>query len=173
MQTQPNKIGILNNKKKLIPIILLAVVGIILLLIGNGIGKVKNSTETPSDIITIDEYVGEQENKIAELCDRVYGVSNVTVVLSVEGGYEYVYAKNSDERVSDSNYEFEYKYVTIGSGSTQKLVLVSQKPPKINGVAIVCSGGGNIETQKKLISLISAAYNIGTNKIYIAEAKNQ
>ncbi len=173
MQTQPTKSSILNNKKKLIPIILLAIVGIIMLLIGNNIGKAKSSSEPESDIITIDAYISEQEKKIEALCDKVIGVSNVTVVLSVEGGYEYVYAQNSNENMGNNNYEFEYKYVTIGSGSTQRLVLVSQKPPKINGVAIVCSGGGNLETQKKLISLISAAYNIGSNKIYIAEAKNQ
>jgi len=178
MQTQqiikPTKKSILNDKKKLIPIIILAVLGIVLLIVGSNIGKSGSSTAgMGGDGASVDEYIAEQEKKIASLCEKVNGVYNVSVALSVESGYENIYACDSDEKIGDSISEYEYKHIILGSGNSENMVIVSQNPPKISGIAIVCHGGGNPETQRNLILLISTAYNIGSNKIYIAEAKNQ
>lgn len=38
----------------------------------------------------------------------------------------------------------------------------------ICGIGIVCKGGGDPETERKLLSLVSAACGVPTNKIYIA-----
>ena len=48
---------------------------------------------------------------------------------------------------------------------------VKEKMPVIGGIGIVCKGGGDPTVQKKLLDLISAAFGISSNKIYIAEAK--
>jgi len=176
MQTQqiikPAKKSIFNDKKKLVPIIILAALGIILLIVGSNIGQSGSSSEI-SEVASVDKYISEQEKKIATLCEKVNGVYNVSVAISVEGGYEYIYACDSDEKIGDSISEYEYNHVILGSGNSESMVIVSQNPPKISGIAIVCRGGGDPEIQRNLILLISAAYNIGSNKIYIAEAKNQ
>lgn len=47
----------------------------------------------------------------------------------------------------------------------------SDTAQKISGIGIVCRGGGDPRIQKELLSLISAACDVGTNKIFITEAQ--
>ena len=128
--------------------------GVALLLLGG-----QGSTATARDgegEAELYGYAAELEKKIASLCSQVEGVSHVTVAVSLEGGFEYVYATDSQGKV-----------ITVGSGSSSSGVIVKKKPPKLAGVGVVCSGGGDPETRQKLISLIGAAYGIGANRIFI------
>ena len=43
--------------------------------------------------------------------------------------------------------------------------------PNICGVAVVCTGGGDPAVAKELVNLISSAYGVPSNKIYVAEGK--
>ena len=149
----------LKKKGKLWIILLGAVAGVFLLLIGNGTGDQK--TIERSDTKALEEYSQSLERKIHEICSNVKGVSDVSVAVSFESGFEYVYAQNEDEG----------EIVVIGSGSSKSAVKVTEKPPKIAGIGIVCRGGGDPTVQNKLIKLLSAAFNVSSNKIYIAEAK--
>ena len=51
------------------------------------------------------------------------------------------------------------------------MVCIVEKMPSIAGVAIVCKGGGNPVIANQLINMISSAYNVPKNKIYVAEGK--
>lgn len=108
----------------------------------------------------IEKYERELEGRIKELCSSVRGVSNVRVAVTLEGGFEYVYA--TDEKG---------KPVTVGSGSSASAVVLRRETPKIAGVGIVCTGGGDENTKNRLISLVSAAYGVGSNRIFITEGK--
>ena len=151
----------LKRSGKLKYILILLILGIALVLIGsktysNGDTAKKASSES----LSIAEYEELLEAKIKNLCERVDGVSNVTVALSLEGGYEYVYATDGAD-----------DYVLIGSGSEESGMFLGQRAPQISGIGIVCEGGGDPKIQKELLSLISASYGIGTNKIFITEAQ--
>jgi stage III sporulation protein AG len=135
----------------------LALVGVVLLIFGGSEKKeTPTSADNGSDLV---KYSKEVEAKILELCSKVEGVRNVSVAVSFESGFEYVYATDGD------------KTLTVGSGSNESAVRVTEKPPTISGVGIVCTGGGDPRIQQKLINLISAAYGISSNKIYITEAQ--
>ena len=134
-----------------------AVLGVSLLLFGGS--DEKNDVATSGGKSELIEYSKEVEAKILELCSKVEGVKNVSVAVSFESGFEYVYATDGD------------KTLTVGSGSNESAVRVTEKPPTISGVGIVCTGGGDPRIQQKLINLISAAYGISSNKIYITEAQ--
>ena len=108
----------------------------------------------------IDAYIAALESKIAGLCDSVDGVSRVSVAVSLESGYQRVYARDDES------------YILVGSGASQGAVYLTEKPPAIGGIGIVCAGGGDPIIRARLIGLLSAAYGIGANKIFIAEAQN-
>lgn len=146
----------LKGKGRLWICVLGALIGISLLVWGGGDEK-NADARTDSDQLSI--YSKEVENKILELCSRVDGVKDVSVAVSFESGFEYVYAADGE------------KTLTVGSGSNESAVRVTEKPPVISGVGIVCVGGGQPRIQQKLINLISAAYGISSNKIYIVEAQ--
>ena len=138
-------------------IIACALFGVALLIYGSRDAKsTVDTNEKGSELV---EYSREVESKILELCSKVEGVRNVSVAVSFESGFEYVYATDGD------------KTLTVGSGSNESAVRVTEKPPTISGVGIVCTGGGDPRIQQKLINLISAAYGISSNKIYITEAQ--
>jgi stage III sporulation protein AG len=105
---------------------------------------------------TAEGYRRELTQEIEDLCEKVQGVGRVTVLVSLEGGYEYVYAKDADGDC-----------VSIGSGSGKQAVVQNILPPKLLGVGIVCDGGENAACRAALTELLSAALGIGSNKIYI------
>jgi stage III sporulation protein AG len=143
------------NGGRLWLIVMCGFLGITLLLYGGTEDKKKEVEE--DDRLTA--YAERVEEKLTELCSKVEGVKNVSVAVSFESGFEYVYATDGD------------KTLTVGNGASESAVRVTEKPPAISGVGVVCSGGGSPSVQKRLIELISAAYGISSNKIYITEAQ--
>ena len=139
--------------------------GILLILFGSSGKKTEDATqETPYSTST-DELVIYQdylEERIKTLCEAVSGVKNVTVVVTLSGTFESVYATEWP----DGNEE----YVILGSGSSASPIYLSRSAPEIAGIGIVCSGGSNDNVRRELISLLSATFHISSNRIYIAEA---
>lgn len=139
--------------------------GIILLLYGSGIFVEKPTGQKKADQHELlEQYIKNLEDSIAHLCSNVAGVSDVRVAVTLASGFEYVYATDSKTRPDGST---EIKYITIGSGSSEVVVYITEKLPEIAGVGIVCRGDSDPAIQQKLMALVSTAYNIKTNKIYI------
>lgn len=154
-----------NGKLRLYLLLGCGVLGILLILLGSGTKTTeKTSTETPYSTST-DELVIYQdylEKRIKTLCESVSGVRNVTVVVTLSGSFESVYATEWP----DGNEE----YVILGSGSSASPIYLSRSAPEIAGIGIVCSGGANDNVRRELISLLSATFHISSNRIYITEA---
>lgn len=108
-----------------------------------------------------EEYVRALEDKIRDFCSRVEGVGEVSVTVSLESGYRRTYGKDNGS------------YLSVASLSGGNTVCLSEEPPVIGGIAIVCDGGGDPEVCRRLIGLLRAAYGIGSNKIYVAPSQNQ
>ena len=168
---EKKKIGIVSylmNQKSLILILVFLAIGVSLLMLPNA-GKNQVSKYDSSE--KLNKYTLEMENKIADLCSRVKGVSNVKVSLYFDSGFETVYAYNEESKMTTNGLNSEKKYVTVGSGNDESMVCIVEKMPNICGVAIVCHGGGNSLIANELINLISSAYGVPKNKIYVTEGK--
>ena len=154
-----------NGRLRLYLLLGCGVLGILLIVFGSSGKKVEQSnTEKPYSTAT-DELVIYQdylEERIKTLCESVSGVRNVTVVVTLSGTFESVYATEWP----DGNEE----YVILGSGSSAAPIYLSRSAPEIAGIGIVCSGGANDNVRRELISLLSATFHISSNRIYIAEA---
>ncbi len=162
------------NVKKLLPI-LVGGIGIIIVLLAGGASKSGGSGEpklaSSEQSRELEAYVSALEEKIKELCEACNGVSKVSVMLTLDGGFEYVYATNTE--YSDNSYgnSRTEEYFVIGQGSNQQCVLLRQKLPVIAGVGIVCKGASDDVVKHELTLLISSTLNIGVNKIYITSAE--
>lgn len=160
------------SKQGKTPLLLLlgvALIGVLLILFGGQIGKTEKkeaTDDTPSAMDAQQElevYQTYIETRVKTLCESVKGVENVTVAVTLGGGFEEVYAKEiSDEKES---------YVILGSGSNASALYLSRKTPEITGIGVVCKGGGNDDVRQELLSLLSAAFKVPSNRIYITEAK--
>ena len=147
--------ALLKNKKQLLFIVFGALLGVIFLVFSSG---AKNDVPAESvndgmkDIISYEEYL---EEKITKLCESVNGASDVRVVVTVEGGFERVYAKDGE-------------LLTVGSGSVRTPVEICERTPSVRGVGIVCKGANDPVVQKQLTELLSAALGVPSNRIFIA-----
>ena len=158
----------IKNKKNAMLVIILLIVGLFLLMMPT-VNKNTKSLYSNEERLTI--YIDELESKISTLCSKINGVSNVSVTVYLDSGFETVYAYNEQSKATSNGINSEKKYVTIGSGNDESMVCIVEKMPSICGVAIVCRGGGNPVIANQLINLISSAYNVPKNKIYVAEGK--
>lgn len=123
-------------------------VGIILLCLG-GLGSCEDKEgdkkgETDySEAEKLEIYKSSTGEKVRLICEDVKGISNVKVLLDLEGGYEYVYT---------------------GAGKLQCVL-----SPRVRGIAVVCKGGGLPQNQKIIIDLLSAAFDISSARISVTE----
>ena len=151
-----------------IVIILFLALGLVLLIIPE---KTRQAT-TLDQTARLNEYELKLEEKIQNLCENIKGVYSVKVSVYFDSGFESVYAYDEDSKSTSNGLNSEKKYVTLGSGNDETMVCLYERMPSISGVAIVCKGGGNPLIANEIISLISSAFGVPKNKIYITEGKN-
>ncbi len=153
--------------RKIMLLVVGAVVGIALIVYGAGVGTSdKEDTSADSEQYSdADLYAKMLEERVAEICSGVSGAGSVRVFVSLKGGYRTVYAV--DAQSSSSGYKSQI--VMSGSGSDKRAVVSAYENPEIAGVGIVCDGADNAEVRAEIISLVAAALNISTNKIFVAK----
>ena len=154
-------------------LILGAVIGAALILLGNSDVVWTSNKATTQSTVNDDPlslYAQELERKIETLCAHVQGVSEVRAVVSLEGDFLYVYASDSETAEQEGVVERQEQYVTVGSGSNAQPLLLTRRPPAIGGIGVVCRGGGDARVRQEIVALLSAAFSVGSNKIYVAEA---
>ena len=125
-----------------LPVLLLALAGILLLFSGSGLfgaGSKKEEAETDPTAYRI-----ALENELAALCSEVKGVGRVSVMITLKEGERTDYAGSKVSSVS---------------------------PPSVLGAAIVCDGGGDAETRAELTRLVSGLLGIGSNRVTVAERR--
>lgn len=156
--------------QKMIFVILGGGLGIILLVFGGGFGSKtvsqEVSTTSVSSYADADAYAASLEARVRDICQSVKGAGNVKVFISLKGGYRTVYAYDSQS--GSSGYKNEI--VMSGSGSDKTAVVTAYENPQVAGVGIVCEGGGDADVRKQMISLVAAALDISTNKIFVAQS---
>lgn len=157
-------------KIKGIGYILLAILaGVILLILPAESGE--DTANNQPVYKSANEYCLELEAKTEELIKEL-GVKNCKVQITLVYGYEYAYA--ADQRVNQKNdstgsvaeKEIEKKYVVITSNKGSETVLLREKMPTVQGIAVVCKGA-SYEMQYKIISLLTALYDIPSNRISV------
>jgi hypothetical protein len=96
--------------------------------------------EDAADATTLDEYGRELEKTLESFCSSVEGVGKCRVMVTFEEGAVY-----------------EYK-----SGN-----LISQTPPKVKGITVLCRGGESLAVKAQLAEMLSGLFEIGKNRICV------
>lgn len=109
-------------------------------------------------------YTEALEKRIEDLCRCSAGISDVSVLLTLESGSEYVYAANTEQ--SEGTGTREYLILTGEKGGEP--VRVTEICPKVRGVAVVCTNGDRADVKEKITTLLSAALGIPSNRIRVS-----
>lgn len=161
--------GVPKRDKKLLLLIGGAILGVALLLFG-GLGSAEKKEaideEQVAGKLDPEEYAEQVEDRVRVLCSQVKGAGTVRAVVTLKGGYRAVYATDSQSTGSG----FKNSTVLIGSGSSEGAVLICYENPEIAGIGIVCTGGDDPAVRDRITALVAAAFDVGTNKIFVAAA---
>ena len=117
---------------------LLILLGLILILSSSFSEDAKN--ENRNEIVTLDEYKERLEEEIRELCSSVDGVGKCRVTVTFERGEQNVYKGSS---------------------------VIETKPPKVQGISVVCRGADSDRVRIELTELLTALFDIGSNRVAI------
>lgn len=175
----------LSEEKNKSLIIILGLLGIFLIFISNFLkpkgGNVKKIPETK---INSDQYSERLERNLESIVSSIKGAGEAKVLVTLENGTETVYAteekKNKEASEDKTNGETtrkkesddcEKKYITIKDcEGTEHALAVTEIQPKIKGVIIVCSGGDNPTVQQRIISAVTTALSIPSNKVCVTKS---
>lgn len=136
---------------------LLAAACILLLWAGGSETHTEAGTQDLStDPAAAENYRAALEEDLRALCARVDGVGEISLVITLESGTRAVYATDLS---SSGNRE----HVTHGGEG----LLLYQEAPAIRGVAVVCEGGCDPAVVEALVSLLSTACGVGSNRIAV------
>lgn len=167
-KSKENVFSYIKKDKSIMVIVILVAIGLLLLIVP----EKSSQSVSKSDFDRVYEYELQVETKIKELCSKINGISEVNVSVYLDSGFETVYAYNEENKATSNGVNSEKKYVTIGSGDNEAMVCLYERMPNICGIAIVCKGGSNPIAANEIINLISSAFGVPKNKIYITEGKN-
>ncbi len=148
--------------KKYVPIIALALLGLILLIGGGAMGSRKpdSGNDDIDAYFSVRFYTENLEKRIEELCRQIHGIGEVHVLVTLEGGCEYVYAEN----MAGSS----RSYIMRADGEGESPVFVQEIYPRIRGIAVVCTKGEDSAVRLAVTQLLSAAFDIPSSRIYVA-----
>ncbi len=134
----------------------------------------RNEVEEISDDIVAEDsyqYKKQIEKELTEMLSQIRGVGSVSVMVTIEGTTEYVYAEELDTTTDNDGEQVSESYrnqivMTEKDGEQQALVKQIIKP-KISGVFIVCDGGANLSVNERVIKAVSTALNLPTGRICV------
>lgn len=151
------------RSKKIYLLAALIFVGIIIIVVGKREPQISEDVKSSIEELDPSQYSEMLEARIEELCNRVDGVSGAYAVVTLKGGYQAIYAIDSQS----GNTSSKNQTVVIGSGSGERAILEGYSYPEIAGIGIVCRGGDSYDVKNKIVSLVSSAFDISANKIFV------
>lgn len=171
-----------NNKKKFsiltkikniknIEIIASILLGVIVLVIFiGGLNPSESKSETTYN--STKEYVAETEKKVAKVLSQIKGVGKASVVLSVKSGIQEVYLTENESKTETNPNGLKEVFKTEKPVYVNgKVVKLKDVYPTIEGVVVVCNGGGNSLTKIKIIEAINVLLNVSSEKVSVFAKK--
>lgn len=173
LESVQNRTGL---SSKVLIIVIIGVLGLLMIaaseLIPKGkADKSRDISNSPVDTSYSSSFKKETERELKEIISKIDGVGEVSLMLTLDGTTEYVYAEDvdteTDENSDSKSDKYKNEVIIVDSDGGEKALVKKIIEPKVKGVVIVCSGGGNIEVKERVIKAVSSALNISTNNICV------
>ena len=142
------------------------VVGLFLLLYPSG----KDTSEEKGGFVysSAEDYRASLEKEVKNVIGEITGVKGCTVMITLKSGYEYYYASNQQISESGNGSDSRKEYLLADHGSYEQPVLIEERMPKVDGVAVVCPGI-DASAEYRVIGVLSALFDIPSNRISVTK----
>ena len=166
----------ITENKKLSLIIFIGILGIILIFVSevydsNENNKNDNIQSNEQSVISDKEYIANLETKLTDIISSVDNAGEVKVMVTLSCLEEKVYAVNEDIKNDEKSSVYSKSYLIVDNKSSKEGVVLKVLEPKIQGVAVVCTGGDNLKVVSDITNLITSALGIGSNRVSVAKMK--
>lgn len=116
----------------------------------------------------------ELQRETEKLLGSVEGAGKVSVLLTLESNEERVYATDTEEKSErDSSLQSKSQHIIVDASQGETGLIRKVIYPRVRGVAVVCSGGDDPRVRSEISSLLSALFDLGSNRISIARRAEQ
>ena len=153
------------DKKAMDLLVLLGIAGMALLCLSEWVpaeAQSEDAVQQPGVAANTGEtYTVKLETQLEEMIAQVDGAGKCCVMVTLAAGEETVYATDTEEGENTSRSE----HVLLG----EQALVESVQSPRIQGVAVVCEGGGEVSVQNTVTELIRALTGVGANHITVAK----
>lgn len=157
----------LKADKKALFTVVLGLSGIFLILLSEVPAFAENSEIKNSEERSYTE--SELCREVEKMLSQIKGAGDVSVMLTYENSGEKIYATDNENDTSSENQSSSnYKHIIVDGNNGEEGLVIKELYPRIRGVAVVCSGGDDPQVQSNISSLLSALFDIGSNRISIA-----
>lgn len=161
-----------DNRRRIL--IVIGVVGVVLIALSSVIGGKEESTvtETVSDTAA---YAAALEERLAQMVSSIKGAGRASVMVTLESGVEYVYAReektNSDHSENGSQItvsdDSQKTVVTVDAGSGKDGLLVTELQPIVRGVVVACEGAENETVAALVTKAVRTALDITEKRVCV------
>lgn len=176
------------KKERLNLLMLVFISGIFILISTKNILPQKEEKENTGEELAEIEEVSYEENlekRLENILSQVNGAGTVNVMITFSQKESIIVEKNINSvtdsteetdktggirNISKTQVEETVVFVTDSDGNTKPLVLY-ETIPKVEGVIIVATGGGDVFVKESLIRSTMAALNIPINKVEVLKRK--
>lgn len=158
----------LRKDKKTFAILIMGMAGILLILLSGSGGNEKESVPSDFQQLLV-KSEAEMSESLEKLIENIEGAGKAEVMLTFESYGETVYAHNNEENFSpDGETDYMKEYIIIDGNNGENGLKLKVTAPEIKGVAVICQGGKNPVIKEQIVSVVSALFNISSNKISVA-----
>ncbi len=113
------------------------------------------------------DFVSETESRLALLLSEMDGVGQATVMVSVSGTAEQVYAEEVRASQNGTGRQSETALVITRSNGSESALVAQTRCPEVTGVAVLCTGGGSAAVQERVIRAVSTVMGIPTSRVFV------
>jgi stage III sporulation protein AG len=105
-------------------------------------------------------YQSDLEQRLSALISQLDGAGKTTVMVTLESGEETIYALDTQSGQTQS--QQTHVLLEDGTALAQTVHL-----PQVQGVAVLCDGGGDVHVAARITELLSALLDLPTNHICV------
>lgn len=131
--------------------------------------KVENKQQTQIDNISTNfessgEYIDYLENKLESVITRVKGVEDVKVILTLEKGFEYIYATEEETKTTSNGTSVTSSTIVMVDGQP---VIKEEIYPIVKGIVVIADGVEDVSVKMNVLSIIQTVIEVDNSKIKI------
>ncbi len=179
-----------NNKKFINNLLIILMVSIILLIVANKFMIPDIESEKDNSGVYKTEYGYNMEldyssyleNKLEEILEKLDGVSNVSVMITLENSAEKVMANNTTKTTENTiendseggtreTIREDLTIQVLTKGNDEELMVLKEIKPKVQGVIVVASGADDPQIKETLYEAVKTVLGIKGNKVQVYSSK--